>query len=222
VPVIRSRGDGRRTKTKLLIGCLTPLVVGPLCQAIYTVSAQKKALISGLEVKAHSLGELMVNVVGPSVAVDDRPLVRYRLAFLEHDNDFAFAEALTPQGEVEAFVGSQAARDSLGSQIGVVCSPRLASAEGVMAALYPLKETGTVVVGLKTSNVHARAQRLVTRTVLIAAIAILMSVLVVLWLAGVIVRRSRDLKLIMDTLGRPHRPRRSDGACDAEPRRAAD
>jgi len=216
LPVIRSRGDGRRLKTKLLIGCLTPLVVGALCQAMYTVSAQKKALISGLELKAHSMGELMVSVVGPSVAVDDRPGVRYGLGFLEHDADFAFAEALTPQGQVTAFLGSEAARDSLGSQIGVVRGPRMASGDDVMAALYPLKEMGTVVVGLKTSNIRASAQRLVTRTVLIAAIAILMSVVVVLWLADVIVRRNRDLKLIMDTVGQGFMSVRRDGALLAE------
>jgi len=211
VPVGRSSGDGRRLKFKLLIGCLTPLVVGALCQAMYTVSAQKKALIGGLELKAHSMGELMVSVVGPSVAVDDRPGVRYGLGFLEHDADFAFAEALTPQGEVTAFLGSEAARDSLGSQIGVVHRPRLAVGQDVMAALYPLKEMGTVVVGLKTSNIRASAQRLVTRTVLIAAIAILMSVVVVLWLADVIVRRNRDLKLIMDTVGQGFMSVRRDG-----------
>jgi two-component system chemotaxis sensor kinase CheA len=198
-------------KTKLLIGCLTPLVVGALCQAMYTVSAQKKALITGLELKAHSMGELMVSVVGPSVAVDDHPGVRYGLGFLEHDADFAFAEALTPQGRVSAFLGSEAARDSLGSQIGVVRGPRLATGDNVMAALYPLKEMGTVVVGLKTSNIRATAQRLVTRTVLIAAIAILMSVVVVLWLADVIVRRNRDLKLIMDTVGQGFMSVRRDG-----------
>ncbi len=201
LPVIRSRGDGRRLKTKLLIGCLTPLVVGALCQAVYTVGAQKKALINGLELKASSMGELMVNVVGPSVAVDDRPGVRYGLGFLEHDADFAFAEALTPQGQVTAFLGSEEARDRLGGQIGVVHAPRLVSGDNVMAALYPLKEMGTVVVGLKTSNIRASAARLVARTELIAAIAILMSVVVVLLLADVIVRRNRDLKLIMDTVG---------------------
>jgi HPt (histidine-containing phosphotransfer) domain-containing protein len=212
LPVGQSRGDGRGLKTKLLIGCLTPLVVGVLCQAMYTVSAQKKALIGGLELKALSMGELMVNVVGPSVAVDDRPGVRYGLGFLEHDADFAFAEALTPQGQVTAFLGSEAARDSLGSQIDVVHRPRLAAGDDVMAALYPLKEMGTVVVGLKTSNIRAGAQRLVTRTVLIAAIAILMSVVVVLWLADVIVRRNRDLKLIMDTVGQGFMSVRRDGA----------
>jgi hypothetical protein len=36
-----------------------------------------------------------------------------------------------------------------------VCSPRLASTEGVLAALYLLKEMGTVIVGLETSNIQA-------------------------------------------------------------------
>jgi HPt (histidine-containing phosphotransfer) domain-containing protein len=211
LPVSRSRGDGRLLKTKLLIGCLTPLVVGALCQAVYTVSAQKKALTSGLEIKVRSMGELMVNVVGPSVAVDDRPGVRYGLGFLAQDADFSFAEALSPDGEVTAFLGSEAARDSLAGQIGVLRGPRVAAAEDVMAALYPLKEMGTVVVGLKTSNIRATAHRLVTRTVLIAAIAILMSVVVVLLLADVIVRRNRDLKLIMDTVGQGFMSVRRDG-----------
>ncbi len=211
MPVSQPRGDGRRLKTKLLIGCLTPLVVGALCQAMYTVGAQKKALITGLEIKARSMGELMVNVVGPSVAVDDRPGVRYGLGFLAQDADFAFAEALTPDGQVTAFLGSQVARDSLGSQVGVVHGPRLALGEDAMAALYPLKEMGTVVVGLKTSNIRATAHRLVARTVLIASIAILMSVVVVLLLADVIVRRNRDLKLIMDTVGQGFMSVRRDG-----------
>jgi len=199
--VSRSRGDGRWLKTKLLVGCLMPLVVGALCQAMYTVSAQKKALTSGLEIKARSLGELMVNVVGPSVAVDDRPGVRDGIGFLAQDADFSFAEVLAPDGRTIAFLGSHEARDGLGRQISLVRGARLVLATDVMAALYPLKEMGTVVVGLKTSNIRAIAQRLVTRTVLIAGIAILMSVVVVLLLADVIVRRNRDLKLIMDTVG---------------------
>ncbi len=207
----KSRGEGRNLKLKLLIGCLTPLVVGALCQAMYTVTAQKRALIGGLEVKARSLGELMVNVVGPSVALDDRPGVKDGLGFLSQDVDFAFAEALKPDGRVIAFLGSIEARASLGGKIGVVRTPRVASGDEVMAALYPLKELGTVVVGLKTTNIHDTAQRLVTRTLIIAAISILMAVFVVLLLAAAVVRRNRDLKLIMDTVGQGFMSVRRDG-----------
>jgi HPt (histidine-containing phosphotransfer) domain-containing protein len=208
----QSRGDGRNLKIKLLIGCLTPLVVGALCQAMYTVSAQKRALIGGLEVKARSLGELMVDVVGPSVALDDRQGVRYGLGFLAHDADFAFAEALTPDGKVIAFLGSTEAQANLGDRVGVVKQPRLASAADVIAAMYPLKEMGTVVVGLKTTNIRASAQRLASRTALIAGVAILMAVVVVLLLAAAVVRRNRDLKLIMDTVGQGFMSVRRDGA----------
>ena len=197
----RSRGEGRNLKLKLLVGCLTPLIIGVLCQTLYTVSAQKRALIGGLEVKVRSLGELMVNVVGPSVAVEDVPGVKDALGFLAKDADFAFAEALTPDGKVMAFLGSESARASLGGAISVVPVARVLNAADVMVALYPLKEMGTVVVGLKTTSIRATAQRMVMRAALIAAVSILMAVVVVLLLAGVVVRRNRDLKLIMDTVG---------------------
>lgn len=197
--------EGRTLKLKLLIGCLTPLVVAVICQGLYTVTAQQKALIGGLEEKARSLGALMVNVVGPSLALDDLPGAREGLGFIAKDADFAFAAALAPDGRVLSFVGPEAARALLAASGAVVRAPGLVAGRDVLVALYPLKpgttEIGTVAVGLQTSKVRSAANRMVVRVVLIAALGILIAVAVVLLLAAAIVRRNRDLKLIMDNVG---------------------
>ncbi len=197
--------EGRTLKLKLLLGCLTPLLVAVICQGLYTVTAQRKALIGGLEEKGRSLGALMVNVVGPSLALDDLPGATEGLGFIAKDADFAFSAALAPDGRVLSFVGPEAARPLLAASASAVKAPSLVVGREVLVALYPLKpgttDLGTVAVGLKTSNVRAAANRMVARVVLIAAVGIMIAVLVVLLLAAAIVRRNRDLKLIMDNVG---------------------
>ena len=197
--------EGRILKSKLLVGCLLPLVVAVVCQALYTVTAQQKALLGGLEEKGRSLGGLMVNVVGPSFALDDLQGTKEGLAFVANDADFAFSAARAPDGRVVSFVGPEAARAALATLPSSVKEPHLVSGPDVLVALYPLKpgttEIGTVAVGLKTSNVRSAATRMVVRVVLIALVGILIAVAVVLLLAAAIVRRNRDLKLIMDNVG---------------------
>ena len=60
---------------RLMLGCLAPLVVSVVLQASYTMASQRQAMIKGLEDKAASLANLMVNVVGPSIMVDDAKAV---------------------------------------------------------------------------------------------------------------------------------------------------
>src|SRR5215813_9624586 len=92
-------------RIKLIAGALAPLVVAATLQALYSVVSQRREAISGLEAKAHALSSLLVNVAGPSIAVDDPAGVDEGLAYLEHDPDFAFAMATAPDGKVLAFRG---------------------------------------------------------------------------------------------------------------------
>ena len=197
--------EGSTLKVKLLVGCLLPLVVAVTCQALYTVAAQRRALMVGLEEKGRSLGGLMVNVVGPSLALDDRAGVKEGLGFISNDSDFAFSAAVAPDGRIVSLVGPEAARATLATLASGVTEPRLFNRADVMVAVYPLKagsaDGGSVVVGLKTGNIRSAATRMMVRVVLIALVGIAIAVVVVLLLAAAIVRRNRDLKLIMDNVG---------------------
>jgi two-component system chemotaxis sensor kinase CheA len=188
-----------------MIGCMTPLLIAVACQAFYTVLAQRSAMLGGLEEKGRSLGELMVDVVGPSLALDDPHGVQEGLGYVRKDADFAFAATLTSAGQVVAYQGPEASRETFMSMVSLVTAPRSLSAHDVQVTLYPLKpgttELGTVAIGLKTANAHAAVTRMVIRTVLIASLGILIALTVVLLLASAVVRRNQDLKRIMDNVG---------------------
>ena len=200
--VIRGR---RRLRARLLIGCMTPLIIAVVCQAFYTVLAQRQAMLGGLEEKGRSLGELMVDVVGPSLALDDLHGVQEGLGYIQKDADFSFAATLTSDGKIAGYQGPPDARAALLGTVSLVTIPRSIPTHDVLVTLYPLMpgttKLGTVAIGLKTANVRAAVTRMVLRVVLIASAGILVALVVVLMLASAIVRRNQDLKLIMDNVG---------------------
>src|SRR3954465_12360537 len=105
------RGRRARLGARLVVGCITPLIVAVACQAFYTVLAQRRAMLGGLEEKGRSLGELMVDVVGPSLALDDPHGVQEGLGYIQKDADFAFAATLTSAGQVAGYQGPARERD---------------------------------------------------------------------------------------------------------------
>jgi two-component system chemotaxis sensor kinase CheA len=194
-----------RLRARLLVGCMTPLIIAVVCQAFYTVLAQRQAMLGGLEEKARSLGELMVDVVGPSLALDDPHGVQEGLGYIQKDADFSFAATLTSDGTIAGYQGPEDSRAALLATVSLVNSPRSVTTHDVLVSLYPLTpgttQLGTVAIGLKTANVRAAVTRMVLRVVLIASAGILVALVVVLLLASAIVRRNQDLKLIMDNVG---------------------
>src|SRR5882672_8405987 len=102
---MRNRGSFRN---KMIVGALAPLVIAGALQALYSVVSQRREAVAGLEAKAHALTSLLVNVAGPSIALDDPGGVDEGLGYLEHDPDFEFALAVTPDGKPIAFRGSAA------------------------------------------------------------------------------------------------------------------
>jgi HPt (histidine-containing phosphotransfer) domain-containing protein len=197
--------QGGGLRRKLLVGCMTPLVVAAVCQAIYAVSAERAAMLGGLEEKARSLCELMVDVVGPSLALDDPHGVEEGLGYVQRDSDFAFSAVIAADGRVAGYQGPEPRRAEWLAQLSVVATPRVVVTREVLVALHPLRpgstELGTVVIGLRTASARAAVARMVMRVVAIATAGILMALAVVLVLASAILRRNRDLKLIMDNVG---------------------
>ena len=86
-------------------GCWVPLVVAVVCQATYTVITQRRLMDDGLSDKASSLGALMVNVAGPSIAFDDDKAVGDALGFVTTDPDFEFSLARGGDGRLIAYRG---------------------------------------------------------------------------------------------------------------------
>ena len=169
-----SEPRGLSLRARLLIGCLGPLLVAAVCQAVYTIAAERQTAISGLEEKSRSLGALMVNVVGPSLAVGDPAAVQEGLAYIDKDADFAFSAALTPDGKIAGFRGADEVKSEVATQLMLVSSPQLLRLDDMLIALYPLKpgtrEIGTVAVGMATAKVQASVTRMVVKTVLIATV----------------------------------------------------
>jgi len=194
---------------------MAPLIVAVVCQAFYTVMAQRGAMLGGLEEKGRSLNELMVDVVGPSLALDDLHGVQEGLGYIQKDADFAFAATLTSAGQVAGYQGPARERDQLLNLVTVVSQPRFIATHNLLVALAPLApgttRLGTVAIGLKTMHVRAAVTRMAIRVVLIAFAGILVALAVVHLLASAIVRRNQDLKLIMDNVAQGFLTVRQDG-----------
>jgi two-component system, chemotaxis family, sensor kinase CheA len=194
---------------------MAPLIVAVACQAVYTVMAQRRALLGGLEEKGRSLVALMVDVVGPSLALDDLHGVEEGLGYVQKDADFAFAATLTSNGAIAGYQGPAAERAQYLGQLSVVQRPRLVATRDVLYALAPLvpgtTRLGTVAVGLRTANARSAVIRMAMRVVLIAFAGILVALGVVLLLATAIVNRNQDLKLIMDNVDQGFLTVRQDG-----------
>ncbi len=146
----------------------------------------------------------MVNVVGPDIALGDPASAQHSLAYIDKDADFAFSAVMTPDGKIPAFSGSDEVKNDVSRQLTVVSDPQLIRQDQVLIALYPLKpgtrEIGTVAVGMATAKVQATVTRMVVKTILIAAVGIGITLIVILLLSTAVVRRNRDLKLIMDNV----------------------
>ena len=206
----------KNLRVRLLLGCLTPLLLAVVAQAVYTVSAQQHAMISGLEEKARSLGALMVDVVGPSVALDDPSSVKDGLAYVAKDTDFAFSAAIAPDGHLLAYRGPDDKQSQYLGHLPSVTQAQIVSHDDYVVVQNPLKpgttEIGMVVVGLRTAAARAAVTHMVTRVLLIAGVGILIALLVVLLLASAVVKKNRDLKLIMDNMGQGFLSVTRDGA----------
>lgn len=187
----------------LVAGCLIPLVVAVVCQATYTVATQRHLMSEGLADKAASLGALMVNVAGPSIAFDDDKAVADALGFVATDSDFEFALALGGDGRLIAYRGPSQERAALVQQAEVLTASRVDRRDTMVVASYPVvsgdKVIGTIEVGLRTARTGGQARQLSVVAALISLAGVAAAVLVVLVLAGRIARRNRDMAMLLDT-----------------------
>lgn len=194
--------SGTRTYGPLIAGCLLPLLLALVCQAYFTVSVERRAMVRGLENKASSLATMMVNITGPSLVVDDLDGVKEGLAYLQHDADIAFAAVVAPDGQVLASAGGDVAKFT--ASLGGALENREAVMHGpdLVLASSPVRNRarwlGTVVVGLGTANIDEAVHSMIVPAVGIALGGIAAAIAVVVFLSGALFRRNRDLKILMD------------------------
>jgi len=210
----------RYLRSKLIAGALAPLVIAGTLQALYSVVSQRREALAGLEAKAHALTSLLVNVAGPSMAVDDPSGVDEGLAYLEHDPDFAFAIAAAPDGKVIAFRGPSEARDAYRAATAMTGEPVMIRTEDTLIASYPVitrgKPLGQLAVGLRTASAAAKAARLTAWAAAISLVGITAAVAVVLVLAGRIARRNREMTDLLDNVDQGFLTMHRDGTLAAE------
>ena len=207
-------------RIKLIAGALAPLVIAGALQALYSVVSQRREAIAGLEAKAHALTSLLVNVAGPSIAVDDPSGVDEGLAYLEHDPDFAFAMAVAPDGKIVGFRGPSTSRESARGAGSLTREPELRRSGDTLIASYPVitsgKPLGQLVVGLHTANAEAKAAKLTAWAAVISLFGIAAAVGVVLALAGRIAKRNREMTDLLDNVDQAFLTMRRDGTLAAE------
>ncbi|HET7503833.1 MAG TPA: ATP-binding protein [Kofleriaceae bacterium] len=195
---------GNHFRIKLIAGALAPLMIAGTFQTVYSVVSQRREAVDVLETKAHALTSLLVNVAGPSIAVDDPAGVADGLGYLENDPDFEFALAIAPDGKPIAFRGPPATRAARVAAATLTRQPELTRHDDTLVASYPVIIKGApiaeLVVGLRTASAAARVARLTAWAALIALIGMASAVSVVLALAGKIGRRNREMAKLLSNM----------------------
>jgi two-component system chemotaxis sensor kinase CheA len=195
---------GRGVLLKLVVGCLAPLLAAVIAQSLFTISTERHALMAGLSAKAQAVGQLMVDVVGPSIAFDDRQAVGEGLGYVSQDPDFDYALAVKADGTVMGYRGAANRRVAREARFVAPQDAREAEFEGVVEVTMPVraagKTVGAVLVGFKTDRVRGEVSSLVLKAGLISLAGIGAAVLVVLLLARAIARKNRDMRLVLDTV----------------------
>lgn len=207
-------------RIKLIAGALAPLVIAAGLQALYSVVSQRREALAGLEAKAHALTSLMVNVVGPSIALDDPNGVTEGLGYIEHDPDFEFAMAVAPDGKVIEYRGPPWSRDARIATGAITREPVIYRLDDALIASYPVVSKGKpiaqLVVGLRTAAASAKAATLTAWAALISLVGIAAAVAVVLALAGRISRRNREMANLLDNMEQGFLSVHADGTLAAE------
>jgi HPt (histidine-containing phosphotransfer) domain-containing protein len=199
-----ARESQRRLRARILVGALTPLVIAAACQAAYSIVAQRRALVRGLEDKVTSLAHLMVNVAGPSVALDDVAGVDEALGSAAVDPDFRFALALGPDGKVMGYRGTEVARTGALAVARPISSQTLDDRGDFLAVGFPIvtagRTVGAIFVGMETRRVHGQVAGTAAWAAAISLAGVAVALAVILLLADQIVRRNAWMRLVLDNV----------------------
>src|SRR6266540_740337 len=97
-----------KLRIKLCLVATGPMCIAVLLQILYFATDSERRTIDTLSEKARSLTPLLINLVGPNLALDDLAATAEVLGYVKKDPDF-YAAAVVRNGKVVAEVGDVAA-----------------------------------------------------------------------------------------------------------------
>jgi methyl-accepting chemotaxis protein len=81
-------------RARLVLLAIGPLALAIVLQGAYTFTSARSKSVSALSEKARSILPLLVNVVGPNLAMEDVAATREVLGDVKHDPDFRFVQVM--------------------------------------------------------------------------------------------------------------------------------
>jgi methyl-accepting chemotaxis protein len=185
-------------RPKVMIVVLLPLVVLVAALGFTTSRSMRRTQLDGLRDKARSIAALMVEIVGPDVALGDNDSLDEKLGFVAGDRDFAFAGVRDPAGRPLA-VRPKGATAMLAA--GSSTSNDEEDSSGV-TAIVPVTSKGhslgTVVVRLSTHNVDIEQAENSRRQLGILAICLLFAGAAAALLARRILRPLGSMETVLE------------------------
>ena len=148
-------------RLKLLFVCVGPLLAAVVIEGAFASAAEKVALEEGLASKARAVAALLVDVVGPSLAVGDAASAEQGLGYVSREGDFAFAAAIDANGKVVAQVGSAEGLPLLPSR--PPSEPTLSVHGRLLISVAPViskgRTLGAVALVLTRDKLHGEVDR---------------------------------------------------------------
>jgi methyl-accepting chemotaxis protein len=189
-----------KLRAKLFTAIVAPLALAVMVEGLFASAYEKSALTDGLQEKARSLGSLLENVVGPSLAMSDAAAVTESLAFVQNDRDFRFASAFTADGKPLSAIGTTDPDFSLG-QIPAEAELRLLGTS--IVAVVPVKAQGKVFGAVALGIARTSQQAKVGRTVVwFALVAMVLAGLLALGLSEVMLKPVRAVLEVLEAMAR--------------------
>lgn len=189
----------RRSVVRLGAVLLAPLVAATLCQAIYNLRAHRELATHDLEQRAQSLAHMLVEVDGPSLALDDPSAVDDGLGHVTADPDVTFALALDAAGRPVAYRGAPGDRARWVTE--VAGRDGVSTAGDTELAVYPVETNGhrigTIAIGLGLARMEDEVSSVTIRAAAISAAGILVAVLAVLVLGRRLSARNREMARLL-------------------------
>ncbi|HVV50948.1 MAG TPA: methyl-accepting chemotaxis protein [Polyangia bacterium] len=183
-----------KLRTKLMLVAMGPLTVAVVVQTIYTATSERQAVAQALSEKARATAPLLVNVVGPNLALGDAAATMEVLGYLEHDPDFR-AAAVFSGGKVYAQRGDTGALAALSERLTSSPVAQVEVHDDTVFAATPIesggKLLGTVVMALRRPNGTVGAQ------IVIVAGALALAAVIALLLGHVILVPVREIMRVL-------------------------
>jgi methyl-accepting chemotaxis protein len=189
-----------KLRAKLFTAIVAPLAIAVVVEGVFASTYEKSALTDGLTEKARSLGNLLENVVGPNLAMNDAAAVTESLGYVKQDRDFRFALAFGADGKPMSSVGTADPEFSLGQ---VPAETELRLLGGSIVAVVPVKSQGKVFGAIALGIARTSQQAKVGRTVVWFALVAMMLAGLLAWvLGGLLLKPVRAVLEVLESMAR--------------------